>query len=119
MTGFKFSLGMNASSAGAKPSGGVSAETQNQIYVLRDEIERLLIINEALWSFIRDQHGLSDEDLIKKIAEIDLKDGKLDGRVAPEAKDLDKCPQCGRPVGKKRQTCLYCGAALVRDPFAR
>ena len=50
-----------------------------------------------------------DWDLIAKIKEIDLRDGKLDGKpgVSPQ-----ECPGCGKPNGPHRKACLYCGGEL-------
>lgn len=112
--GFSFRPSYNESggNTGKIPTGDVVA--------LRGEIERLLMLTEALWTFIQEQNpNLTDDDLIKRVAEIDLRDGKLDGRVAKEAREIDTCPKCNRPVGRKRPTCLYCGSALIRDPFER
>ena len=90
-------------------------KSENEI--LRQDIERLLMITEALWNLMKEQHGHTDEELTRRIEDIDLQDGVLDGRVA-ETK-VDKCPRCKRPNSKKRALCLYCGEPLSTDPFAR
>lgn len=118
--GFHFSRGIDSgarlkASAAAHKAGAAESE----VFELRNEVERLLMITEALWTFLKQQHGYSDEDLIKQIAEIDIRDGKLDGKVAPHMEQTPLCPKCQRPIGRKRPNCLYCGAALVRDPFER
>ena len=121
--GFAFSSARPGIDYGAKITAGNAAasaqQAKTELGYLKSDIERLLMINEALWIFLKEEHGYSDEDLIKKIAEIDMRDGKLDGRVKPVSKEKSVCKNCGRPVGKRRPTCLYCGAALVRDPFER
>lgn len=118
--GFSFSLGRSlpvekltvASSASSSPASG-------EVLELRNDIERLLMITEALWSFLQKEHGYTEDDLIKRIAEIDLRDGKLDGRVAQGEGSVHACEVCGRAVGRRRPTCLYCGAAIVNRPFDR
>lgn len=131
MEGIRMSLG--GFSFGYQPTSGcdggasISANSakaaarsaQSDVQMMAGEIERLLMITEALWSFLKKEHGYSDEDLIKKVAEIDLQDGKLDGRVKREPAEIQTCPTCERAVGRKRPICLYCGAAIVRDPFER
>ncbi len=102
-------------SVGAKAAARGAQSSVNEVKM---DIERLLMITEALWTMIQEEHNYSDEDLIKKIAEIDLRDGRLDGRVAPSAPS-GKCVKCNRTLSKKRPTCLYCGAAVVKDPFER
>ncbi len=82
------------------------------------EIERLLMITEALWTILKDEHDYDDEMLVDRITEIDLKDGKLDGRVT-EKKGPIKCDRCSKPVSRRRPICIYCGTAFNKDPFSR
>ncbi len=121
--GFGFSGARSGIDYGTKITTSNAAASARQartgIEFLKSDLERVLMINEALWIFIKEQHGYTDEDLIKKIAEIDMRDGKLDGKVAPEVKENNACGNCGRPIGRRRLICLYCGTALVRDPFER
>lgn len=117
--GFGLSHGQDAGARLAANSANAAArDVKNEADELRFEIERLLMITEALWSMVKDQHGYNDDQLIAKVAEIDMRDGKLDGRVTTKEGPL-ACPQCGRTLGKRRPACLYCGTAVARDPFAR
>lgn len=84
---------------------------------LQFDIERLLMITEALWTLMKDEHGYSDEQLIEKIADIDMRDGKLDGKV--NTPQIMKCPNCGRTLMKHHPACLYCGTAVAVSPFQR
>ena len=61
--------------------------------------------------------GRSDEDLIRRIADIDLEDGKLDGRKA--ATPPRPCPHCQRVLSKNRPRCLFCGKPVEMLPFER
>ncbi|HOW97903.1 MAG TPA: hypothetical protein P5567_00730 [Kiritimatiellia bacterium] len=88
-----------------------------EIQTLRAEVERLLMIAEALWSILAEKFDLPEEELLRRIHEIDRRDGKLDGRVAPEPPSL--CPKCSRPMEKRRPYCMYCGQPVARDPFER
>lgn len=94
------------------PSHGAS-----EIAGMQAKIERLLMITEALWTFVKEKHGLEDQELLRQIVQIDLRDGKLDGRVAP--KPPEPCPKCQRIVAKGSLRCMYCGEIQMRDPFAR
>ena len=84
---------------------------------LEARLEKLMIVTEALWCFIRERHQLTDADLVKMVRKIDLKDGRLDGRVAksPPA----KCPSCGGTVQASARKCIYCGKDMVVGPFER
>lgn len=94
---------------------GQAAKTKLEI--MQVDIERLLMISEALWDMLREQHGYSEDDLINRIAEIDMRDGQLDGRVAPAAPL--QCPNCHKTLMKKRPVCLYCGTPVALNPFDR
>lgn len=81
------------------------------------DIERLLMITEALWMILKEQHGYSDEELQRRVMEIDVRDGRLDGKVAASAPD--KCTKCGKVLMKKRPRCIYCGHVAPPNPFHR
>ena len=86
--------------------------------VLDADVERLFMLTEALWVFMQKEHGYTEEQLIEKIVEIDLRDGKLDGRSATDA---PLCTSCNRPVSKQRPVCPYCGTQVEASssPFER
>lgn len=80
------------------------AETELQR--LRDRIDTLTLTNLAMWSVLRDKLGLTDDELEKRVRELDLADGVADGKltVGPWP-----CPKCKRPNSPKHINCLYCG----------
>ena len=98
-------------------ASGEARRAMTSVDSLRWDVERLLMITEALWGMVREQHGYTDVELFKRIAEIDLRDGRLDGRVAPTPPN--DCPHCGRRMTKHRPLCLFCGKPTVTDPFQR
>ena len=98
-------------------TAGAADRLREDVQRMRGDIERLLMITEALWGMVKEQHGYADEELFRRITEIDLSDGRADGRVAPSPAEM--CSACGRKVAKHRPLCLYCGHPLVADPFAR
>jgi hypothetical protein len=83
------------------------------------DVEKLFMITEALWTILKEKHGCTDAELVQRVQEIDLRDGKLDGRVTKVNPD---CPKCSRKLMGKRPVCLYCGAEVARvdlQPFSR
>jgi ribosomal protein S27AE len=100
----------------AEKASGVAAEVRRQHAAIRLDVEKLFMITEALWGLLKEQHGYEDEQLARMIEGIDLRDGKLDGRVARQNPD---CPQCGRTLLGTHPVCLYCGTAVDRGPFDR
>lgn len=91
------------------------AATENAILEL--EVERLLMITEALWTILKEEHGYDDAKLQECVQRIDLRDGKLDGRVGSTEAKL--CPTCNRTLNKKRPRCIYCGQVVQPDLFER
>ncbi len=92
-------------------------DARSQVDRMQADVERLLMITEALWIMLRDEHGYTDEQLLRKVQEIDMRDGRLDGKVAKQAPS--QCSQCGKVMGARRAACLYCGAASTEAPFKR
>jgi len=82
---------------------------------LEGRIEKLTLICRALFELLQKEHGWDEDKLMAKVAEVDLRDGSLDGRLA---KPIFDCPECGRKVNARHGRCLYCGADnFHRDPF--
>lgn len=106
-----------ATSLGAEASR-MAEDTRRDSEGLRFDIEKLFMITQALWTLLKEQHGYSDDDLIARIQQIDLQDGRLDGKVARTRVNPD-CPQCGRKLIGKHPVCLYCGTEVALDPFDR
>ena len=113
------------SSAGCDLSARLVAEdahqavnrVEDQFSRVDADIERLLLLTEALWSLLKEQHGYTDEELIRRVLEIDSRDGRIDGRLA--AKPPENCPHCDRPIPGERRYCLYCGEPVPVRLFAR
>lgn len=92
-----------------------SRNNTTRLHDLEDQIDRLLLINRAMWELVRDKNGFTEDELFSKVAEIDLRDGKMDGKLS---KDRKKCSSCGRTLNPKHTRCLYCGnEELVVDAF--
>lgn len=116
---FGSSLPVNTTAARMEASDARSTarEAKTEVEQLRFEVERLLLITEALWSIVREKTECSDEDLIRRISDIDLEDGKLDGRKAKSPPR--PCPHCQRILSKHRPRCLFCGKPVEAAPFER
>ena len=79
---------------------------------LESKIESLALTCQALFEIMETRDGVTKEILAAKMEEIDLRDGKLDGRMSPPNK---VCSSCGRRTSKTRSSCLYCGGACVAE----
>ncbi len=98
--------------AGAKRE---ARRAQSSASEVDGRVERLAMTCEALWSILRDKLGVSDEDLLDRITQIDLEDGKLDGKAS---KASVSCPKCGRVIARRFPNCMYCGQPVMHDAFS-
>ncbi len=92
-------------------------ELQTQIELFRHDIDRVLLLAEALWSLMKQEHGYADDVLIGLIQKIDQRKQSVDGVAAKDPPV--NCPACGRPNLASRLFCMYCGKPLMANPFAR
>ncbi len=102
--------------AGVSQSSGVTArKAERQADQVEARCERLAMLCEAMWTLMSEKLSVTDEELIDRINEIDLRDGKLDGRVARDGPMV--CHKCERPIAERFPKCMYCGAPVARSPF--
>ena len=101
----KISQAQGAAEAGKQRADAVRFDFDR---LLKQQARQALVC-QALWELVSERLGLTDEDLAKRVEEIDLRDGQADGKI--DTRQLT-CPQCGRPANSSRRTCVYCGAAL-------
>ncbi|MEM8493969.1 MAG: hypothetical protein AAF663_01120 [Planctomycetota bacterium] len=114
MNGFMFGGGYGSGGdfGGAHASGeaasarGAARRAQQDVSHLEDRFDRLHLVCMAMWSLLEDKLGVTEEELVAKVMELDLRDGTMDGKVTRTVK---KCEACGRPVHPRHQRCLYCG----------
>ena len=104
-------------------SAAAAAKTTSHDAIARIEeleytTEKLLLLSRALWEIIQERDGVDDETLLAKVRDIDMRDGRLDGRLARPL--VVKCPKCANALNKKHRRCIYCGEAVDpnADPFS-
>jgi hypothetical protein len=83
---------------------------------LQDRIDTLTLTNLAMWTLLREKLGITDEQLEARVRQLDLGDGKLDGKVS--APHVWNCEACKRPNATRHLHCLYCGIERIGgNPF--
>ena len=93
----------------------VATRTEGTEQRLTRELETLTLACAAMWTLLSEKCGITPADLVAKMTEIDLQDGVLDGRLAPQGR---ACEKCGRVMSAQRRQCMYCGHEQVtRVPF--
>jgi hypothetical protein len=82
---------------------------------LNRRLEKLSLICRAMWTLIQDRYKISEKELLDRTTEIDLLDGRADGRVSVPAQ---QCKGCGRTLAPRHDRCVYCGGKrLVKSVF--
>ncbi|MEM6468883.1 MAG: hypothetical protein AAF802_04890 [Planctomycetota bacterium] len=102
----------------AQSAHSAADRARTETELLNVDIEKLYLITQALWTIMKEQHGYTDEELAAKVTELDLLDGKLDGKLE-RAPERPLCSECGRKLMARRNICMYCGHRQTVDPFDR
>lgn len=89
-------------------------EARWDVRTLSAELDRTQLACAAIWSILQDKLNVGDQELLEKINEIDLADGKLDGKVQ---KPPVAYPKCNRTISRRIPKCIYCGQAVMHEPF--
>jgi len=101
---------INRATATADRVQAKSYESERRINQLEAEVDSLTLLSMAMWELFGKSNGLFMKDLEAKMQEIDLRDGKLDGK-------LDhgpiQCSHCNRTLDERRKTCVYCGTPVT------
>lgn len=102
---------INRAEKTAGEAGSQASRTAGELELLRQQVERMGLACQAMWELLSEKHGLTQQELEARIAEIDRRDGRLDGKMAVQTL---VCPGCGSAVHSKRVTCVICGTAIPR-----
>jgi len=89
--------------------------TEDRISDLQEQLDRLLLISESMWFLLKDKLKLDDAALIEMMKQVDLRDGKIDGKPTQKP---ETCAKCGHTVSMRTGKCLYCGTVTEKKtPF--
>lgn len=103
-----------ATAEAATQASRTAANAEAAIFELRDQVERQALLIRSLL-LVLDRRGLTNEDDFREIMEeVDLSDGRRDGRYRPLG-PLKDCPRCSKVNKKRAVVCLYCGTKLPQD----
>ena len=80
--------------------------TREEFRLLEERLARLTLICKGAFELLLESGGVTERQVAERILEVDLRDGKADGRVTPRPK---RCPKCGAGICAKFGRCLFCG----------
>lgn len=88
-----------------------SAEFESEVLQLEHRLDALELSCAAMFKLLKEKHGYTTDELVSAIHEIDLADGKADGKMT---RPQGVCPSCGHKLlSKTSNKCLWCGAPLM------
>lgn len=94
--------------------GSESLELRSEVKELQRQVERLALLNQALWELLRERANLTDADLEARAYDVDMRDGVNDDKITTQAV---RCPSCSRVSNSRHAKCLYCGQLFERPLF--
>jgi hypothetical protein len=97
----------------ATQASSSATRNQTEIAELERVVESLMLSCQAMWELLREQTNLTDEALLRRMQEVDLRDGTRDGRMGTRP---SSCSGCSRPNNARHSHCVYCGVPLPPPP---
>lgn len=109
-------IGSNAGATlAASEASSRAMRAETDVAMLTSRVDALELSCAALFKLLKEKHGYSNEDLVKAIHEIDMEDGKADGKLT---RQMTECPHCHRRILARNSTkCLWCGAVINPSPI--
>lgn len=95
--------------AAADRAESKASRVSDELADMQRQLDHLTLVSQAMWEVIREETDVTEELLRAKIADIDTRDGKPDGKITPS---VFPCPSCGANCNSSRQNCVMCGENL-------
>lgn len=73
---------------------------------VEERLDRLALLCMAMWTLVQSETGLTEDELLERVKEIDLMDGVADGTIT---RHVTTCAACRRPMSSRHTRCVYCG----------
>jgi hypothetical protein len=77
---------------------------------LQAQVDRLSLFSLALAELLVERGGVTEEAILAKVQDIDLRDGRRDARSNLN-EPPQPCASCKRMLAAHHVQCIYCGAA--------
>lgn len=106
------SVWSDAAAQSAVEAKAVAREAKEASWDVTSRLEKLTLLCRAMWTLLQERTGVTEEDLARRATEIDLLDGKADGKVSVRA---SMCTSCNRTVAPRHLKCIYCGTEKLVD----
>ncbi len=105
--GFGAFQGAREAASAARDAAHRASDAAERVRDLQIRLDHLTLACTALWSILKEKTGITEDELLARIKELDLADdGVQDGRLKKKA---IICPNCGRTMSSTHLRCMYCG----------
>lgn len=100
----------------ASKAQGIAERVDQRITELERRADRTALACQALWEILKLKTGVTEAEVFAEMEEIDLRDGKADGKISNE---VLRCGRCNRAINTARPVCIYCGHKNSGGTIAR
>lgn len=97
--------------AAAKNAARSAARASRDAEHIERRVERLALACQAMWELLSERTGVTEDELVAHMEEIDIRDGALDGKMRSQ---VMTCPTCKRRTNSRRTICMYCTHPIPR-----
>jgi hypothetical protein len=109
-----FDIGQEVRISGAQKAAEKASEKTIDLSANADTLKRRLdvmaLANQALFEILQSSLGIAEEEVLLRMAEIDGRDGKKDGKISPR---VVACVRCGKKVSTARLRCMFCNETVT------
>ncbi len=97
----------------ARDDGATAQRKAQSIkFDIEDAMARQALIIRSLLTLLERKGLTNDADFRALVNEVDLSDGKLDGKYTPQSQPAE-CPKCLKINDRRAMKCMYCGEQLT------
>lgn len=109
-----FNIEPNSSKDEIKVAQSEASQAAFQSNKLKEQVDKLSFVVEALWSIVKSKTGANEEELKKLFTEIKTKNS-----ADSEFGTTLKCKGCSRPVSSRSKMCVFCGSKIENENIFR
>ncbi|MHC4842006.1 MAG: hypothetical protein ACYTDT_13795 [Planctomycetota bacterium] len=93
-------------------AANATQKTESVRFSIEEAMSRQALLIRSLLTLLERKGLTNDEEFRALVNEVDLSDGKLDGKYTPQGQPAE-CPKCLKVNGKRAVKCMYCGEPLT------
>lgn len=100
---------IRAAQGTASRAASKAESVAERISDLERRLDRVTLVSQALWELLQATGSFTLDQLLARMEQVDLRDGRKDGKISLTAKT---CPKCHRKSNSRRLNCVYCDTPL-------